>query len=66
MQNRNISSATINLYNEISDKILNLILNDLEKGIWNIISSLENDIFNFKTIGFKSEFSISQLFATFG
>ena len=37
---KNINTEAVNLYNNISNKILSLDIKELDKGIWNLIVNI--------------------------
>lgn len=57
----NYNSEITNIYNELSDKILIMDKNQLENGIWDLISNIKNTKYDFSIKGFKQSYAISQL-----
>lgn len=57
----NYNSEITIIYNELSDKILAMDNNQLGKGIWDLISNIKNQKYDFSIKGFKQNYAISQL-----
>ena len=55
----------IEFYKKFIENITNSDKTILDKGIWRFIDNLIDDPYNFKKIGYKQEYAISQLFAPF-
>ena len=54
-------SEITNLYNYLSDEIIAMNKNELEDGIWKLISNINKDKFEFIKNGFKESYPGSQL-----
>ena len=59
--NSSNNEDNINLYNLISDDILNTTISWLKAGIWNILNRYKNN-YDFLSISFKEKNTIFQLF----
>ncbi len=68
IKNKEISDnlkILIEFYNKFIENITNSDKTILDKGIWRFIDNLTDDPYNFKKVGYKQVFAISQLFAPF-
>ena len=57
----NYKSEITDLYNDLSDKILNMSKDELENGIWTLIDNINKNKFSFTSKGYKVSYPISQL-----
>ena len=56
----NYKSEITDLYNDLSDKILNMSKDELENGIWTLIDNINKNKFSF-TSGYKVSYPNNQL-----
>ena len=57
----NYKSEITVLYNDLSDKILNMSKDELEDGIWTLIDNINKNKYSFTSKGYKVSYPINQL-----